>query len=78
MRFTTIGYIEWRKGQDILIDALEGIRTEILAEHEFLLVGQDSSVLAQKLREQMPEKPWIRLNQRVGTFFRRYWKLRMC
>ena len=67
MRFTTIGYIEWRKGQDILIDALEGIRTEILAEHEFLLVGQDSSVLAQKLREQMPEKPWIRMTDRKSV-----------
>ena len=66
MRFTTIGYIEWRKGQDILIDALEGIQTEILAEHEFLLVGQDSSVLAQKLREQIPEKPWIRMTGTVS------------
>ena len=39
--FTTIGYIEWRKGQDILIDAIEGIPDKILEECEFLLIGQD-------------------------------------
>ncbi|HBN57481.1 MAG TPA: hypothetical protein DD414_11980 [Lachnospiraceae bacterium] len=61
MRFTTIGYIEWRKGQDILVDALEGIRTEILEANEFLLIGQDSSVMAQKLHERMQGKPWIRM-----------------
>lgn len=68
MRFTTIGYIEWRKGQDILVDALKGIPTEVLAGSEFLLVGQDSSVLAQGLRERIAEKPWIRM---IGTVDRK-------
>lgn len=66
MRFTTIGYVEWRKGQDILIDALEGISPERLADSEFLLIGQDSSVIAQRLREQIREKPWIRIVGTVG------------
>lgn len=61
MRFTTIGYIEWRKGQDILLDALEGISPDLLKDSEFLVVGQDCSVMAQKLRERISKKPWIRM-----------------
>lgn len=66
MRFTTIGYVEWRKGQDILIDALEEVPSERLAGSEFLLIGQDSSVLAQKLHERITRKPWIRMVGTVG------------
>lgn len=66
MRFTTIGYVEWRKGQDILIDALEEVPSERLAGSEFLLIGQDSSVLAQKLHERITGKPWIRMAGTVG------------
>ena len=36
--FVTIGYIEWRKGQDILIDAIEKLPSNILDETEFLNV----------------------------------------
>ena len=61
MRFTTIGYIEWRKGQDILVDALAGISEEELRGSEFLLVGQDSSTMAFGLREKTADKPWIRM-----------------
>ena len=66
MRFTTIGYIEWRKGQDILIDALKNIPTERVAGCEFLLVGQDKSAMAQVLRERIAGKPWIRIIGVVG------------
>lgn len=66
MRFTTIGYIEWRKGQDILIDALERISPKIPDGSEFLLVGQDSSDMAQKLRKRIIEKPWILMTGTVG------------
>ena len=66
MRFTTIGYIEWRKGQDILIDALERISPKIPDGSEFLLVGQDSSDMAQKLRKRIIEKPWIPMTGTVG------------
>lgn len=66
MRFTTIGYIEWRKGQDILVDALTGISEEELTGSEFLLVGQDSSVMAFGLREKTGDKPWIRMTGTVS------------
>lgn len=66
MRFTTIGYIERHKGQDILIDALEGISTKSLECSEFLLVGQNSSVMAQELRERISDRPWIHMAGTVG------------
>ncbi len=66
MKFTTIGYIERHKGQDVLIDALEGVSLEHLAGSEFLLVGQDSSVMAKGLQERIIGKPWIRMAGTVG------------
>jgi len=68
MRFTTIGYIERHKGQDILIEALEKIPQKMLAGNEFLLVGQNSSMMAQALGERIRNKPWIRM---VGTVSRK-------
>lgn len=56
--FVTIGYIEERKGQDILIQAIRALPTEVREKAIFYLVGQDSSIMAQRLRteiEQMPE-----------------------
>jgi glycosyltransferase involved in cell wall biosynthesis len=67
MRFTTIGYMEWRKGQDILMAALEGISAKLAEESEFLLVGQDSSLMAQGIRARISEVPWIRM---AGTVSR--------
>ena len=51
MRFVTIGYIEWRKGQDILIDAIERLPRDIVASSEFMLIGQNSSLMARQLAE---------------------------
>ena len=68
MRFIMIGFVEWRKGQDILVDALEGVPLEMLAGSEFLMVGQDNSAMAKGLREQISEKPWIKM---VGTVERK-------
>ena len=48
--FLTIGYIEWRKGQDLLIDAIEQIPANDLANCEFVFVGQDGSVMANDLK----------------------------
>ena len=48
--FTTIGYIEWRKGQDILLDAIEQLGEDTLSKCSFKLVGQDESLFADKLR----------------------------
>ncbi len=58
IRFVTIGYIENRKGQDILIQAVRLLPEELRQKAEFYLVGQKSSMFAGKLLEQtrlMPE-----------------------
>lgn len=56
--FVTIGYIEERKGQDILIQAIQALPDDLREQAMFYLVGQNSSMMAQKLQteiEQMPE-----------------------
>ncbi len=57
MRFVTIGYIEWRKGQDLLIDAVSMLPDELMRSAEFILVGQNTSLLAQKLAERIATLP---------------------
>ncbi|MDE6662369.1 MAG: glycosyltransferase family 4 protein [Lachnospiraceae bacterium] len=57
--FVTIGYIENRKGQDILVEAIRLIPSEIRRKAEFYLVGQNSSAFAQKLIEQIKDIPEI-------------------
>lgn len=59
IRFVTIGYIENRKGQDILIQAVRLLPEELRRKAEFYLVGQKSSVFAGKLLEQTREMPEI-------------------
>lgn len=56
--FVTIGYVEERKGQDILIQAIHTLPIEIKEKAIFYLVGQNTSALAQRLKieiERMPE-----------------------
>lgn len=50
--FLTIGYIESRKGQDILIQAIGMLPEEEKKKAEFYLIGQDSSLMAQQLKEE--------------------------
>ena len=64
MKFVTIGYIEWRKGQDILVDAICGLPENFVSGCKFTMIGQDSSLMAQKLREKILYKPWIEM---IGT-----------
>lgn len=64
LKFLTIGYIEWRKGQDILIDTLEQISDDDLDDSEFIFVGQDSSVMAKGLKERIQDKDYIKI---LGT-----------
>lgn len=66
MIFTTIGYIEWRKGQDLLIDAIEEISVERQDQCLFWIVGQDCSLMAQRIRERIADKPWIRMTGTVS------------
>lgn len=51
IRFITIGYIEHRKGQDILLEAIKGLEDEFRKKAEFIFVGQNTSLMAQNLIE---------------------------
>lgn len=59
IRFTTIGYIENRKGQDILLSAIKLLPNEILQKCEFYLVGQNTSLLARQIKEEIQNIPQI-------------------
>lgn len=50
--FVTIGYIEERKGQDILIEAVRKLPESDREKAEFYLVGQDSSLMARRLKQE--------------------------
>lgn len=52
MCFVTIGYIEERKGQDILLQAVSMLEKGTREKTTFYLVGQDTSLLAGKLKKQ--------------------------
>ena len=67
LKFLTIGYIEWRKGQDLLIDTLELISDDYLGDSEFGFVGQDSSVMAKSLKERIQGNQNIKM---LGTVSR--------
>lgn len=57
VRFVTIGYIEARKGQDILIQAIREMPGDMRKRAEFFIVGQDNSVLAGRIREEIKDIP---------------------
>ena len=65
IHFVTIGYIEWRKGQDLLIDAIRMLPAELREKCEFLLVGQDSSVMANEIRETIKDIPQVNMCGKV-------------
>ena len=57
VKFITIGYIEWRKGQDILLEAIEELPSDVAEASEFIIVGQKTSAMAQKLYERIKLLP---------------------
>lgn len=57
--FVTIGYIEERKGQDILIQALRSMPEEIRQKAVFYIVGQDTSLLADQVRKEIENIPEV-------------------
>lgn len=59
IRFVTIGYIEERKGQDVLIQAVQRLPHAYRAKAVFYLVGQDSSMMAQQVKAQTKNMPEI-------------------
>ncbi len=63
--FTTIGYIEWRKGQDLLMQAIAQLTDAERESAVFYFVGQDVSEMAQSIRQQSLEIPQIRMTGTV-------------
>ena len=59
IRFITIGYIEHRKGQDILLKAIKSLEPDVRQKAEFIFVGQNTSLLAKELIETAGEIPEI-------------------
>lgn len=55
--FVTIGYIEMRKGQDILVKALRDMPDVMRGKAVFYMVGQDTSLLAGRIREEIENMP---------------------
>lgn len=66
--FVTIGYIEARKGQDILVRAIQKLPEHIRERAEFYLVGQNTSRMAGELREIIQDIPEITM---TGTMDRK-------
>lgn len=66
VRFTTIGYIEYRKGQDILIEAIELLPVSILKKCEFMLVGQNDSLMAKEIMKRTRNIPQIKITGPVN------------
>lgn len=64
--FVTIGYIEARKGQDILVRAVKKLSAEMRQQAVFYLVGQDTSLLAQDIRKQIWNMPEIMMTGTLG------------
>lgn len=57
--FVTIGYIESRKGQDILIKAIKQLPEDIMSKAVFYIVGQDSSAMALQIKQEISCMPRV-------------------
>lgn len=57
--FVTIGYIEQRKGQDILVQAIQALPDELRRRAVFYFIGQKCSLLAQKIEKEVQSMPEI-------------------
>jgi glycosyltransferase involved in cell wall biosynthesis len=64
--FVTIGYIENRKGQDVLLNAIKKLPVELREKSVFYLVGQNSSIMAQHIKREIENMPEIVMTGAVG------------
>lgn len=55
--FVTIGFIEERKGQDILLRAVRLLEKEVREQAVFYLIGQNTSLLAAQIRDEIKQMP---------------------
>lgn len=67
VKFITIGYIEWRKGQDILAEAIGQLPSDVAELSEFVIVGQNTSAMAKKIFEKISSLPNVSM---LGTVSR--------
>lgn len=51
VRFITIGFLEERKGQDVLIQAVDILPEEIRTRCEFYIVGHDKTLFGERIRQ---------------------------
>lgn len=66
IHFVTIGYIEARKGQDLLLEAIERLPQEVREKAVFYFVGQDSSVMARQIKQKIQTIPQVVLTGTVN------------
>lgn len=64
--FVTIGFIEERKGQDILLQAIRLLEPELRKQAVFYLVGQNTSLFAMQIRKEAEQIPEIIITGPVG------------
>lgn len=57
--FVTIGYIESRKGHDLLLEAILLLPKEIREKAVFYFIGQDSSIMAQQIKRKIQTIPQV-------------------
>ncbi len=55
--FIVLGYIEKRKGQDVLVEAVRLLEEPVRKKTKFYLVGNDSSELAKEIKVQINSMP---------------------
>ena len=66
VHFVTIGYIEARKGQDLLLEAIERLPQDVREKAVFYFVGQDSSVMARQIKQKIQTIPQVVLTGTVN------------
>ncbi len=66
IRFVTVGYIEKRKGQDILLQAVLMLPPKLRKQADFCLVGQDTSKMAEQIQEEIRSIPEVRMTGPVN------------
>lgn len=64
--FVTIGYIEARKGQDILAQAICDLPENIRGKASFYIVGQDASQMAKQIKEMANNIPEVYITGVLG------------
>lgn len=64
--FVTIGYIEFRKGQDILAQVICDLPENIRRKASFYIVGQDASQMAKQIKEMVNDIPEVYITGVLG------------